>query len=185
MTGHWLQSMERSKHRVAMAWAAVGILLAACSPPAPTTHGRAAKAAQARVSQDTSGLDPDLVNAVGIGKEPGPVELKFMIHQKLTPGQPGSVDVTLLPTSSIERLTVSFRPDDGLQVSAGAHVDAVDHPEPNVPISHTVTVVPDRDGIFNLTATVLIDTDTVSMARTFSIPLIAGAGLQAADSTSH
>jgi hypothetical protein len=175
--------MKKSEHRVALACVAAVLVLAACSPPtASTTHGRGAKAAQVqRAANPPSALDPDLVNAVGLGKDAGPVELKFALRQKLTPNQPGTLDVAILPTTNVERLTVSFRSDEGLSVSEGAHVDPIDRPEPNVPIAHSVTVVADRDGIFNLTATVLIDTDTESTARAFSIPLIAGSGLKAAD----
>jgi hypothetical protein len=176
--------MKKSIHRVALTWVAAGLVLTACgSSSVPgTSHGRRAKAVQAhaRVSS-ANGLDPDSVAAVGLGKESGPIEVKFVLHQKLAPNQPAPVDVAIVPTSNLERVTVSFRSDDGLQVSNGGHIDPIEHPEPNVPITHTVTVVPDRDGIFNLTATVLIDTDTESMARAFSIPLIAGTGLPASD----
>jgi hypothetical protein len=126
-------------------------------------------------------LSPDLVNAVGMGKSPGPVELKFALRQRLTSNEPGTIEVAILPTASVDRMTVSFRGDDGLQVGEGAHVGAIERPEPHMPIEHTVTVTADHDGIFNLTATVLIDTDTQSMARAFSIPLLVGAGLKATE----
>ena len=175
--------MKKSIHRVTWAWVVAGCMLAACGSPAPsTTHGRAAKAPQTQAPTKAQGdLNPDLVNAVGLGKDAGPVELKFALRQKITPNQPAAVEVAILPTVAVDRLTVSFRSEDGLQVSEGAHVEPIERPEPHVPIRHTVTVVPDRDGIFNLTATVLIDTDTGSMARGFSIPLVAGNGLKAAD----
>ena len=174
--------MENSRHRVAWVCAAAALLLSACSKQAPsTTHGRAAKAVQSQGAANAAhNPNADLVNAVGVGQNAGPVELKFVLHQQLTPNQPGTVEVAILPTTNVDRLTVSFRADEGLQVSEGAHVDPIDRPEPQMPITHLVTVVPDRDGIFNLNATVLIDTDTQSVARAFSIPLIVGSGLNAA-----
>ena len=174
--------MENSRHRVAWICAAAALLLSACSKQAPsTTHGRAKTVQSQGAAKAASNANADLVNAVRFGQDAGPVELKFVLHQKLTPNQPGTVEVAILPTTNVDRLTVSFRADEGLQVSEGAHVDPIDRPEPQMPITHMVTVVPDRDGIFNLNATVLIDTDTQSVTRAFSIPLIAGSGLNAAD----
>ena len=55
----------------------------------------------------------------------------------------------------------------------------IEHPEPGAPISHTVTIVPQRDGIFFVSATVLADSPTNSVSHLFSIPVIAGAGISA------
>ena len=176
--------MQIARHQLTWVCAAAALLLSACGAQTPSkTHGRVIKATHAQVTPKPEGaVSPDMVSAVGVGRDASPVELKFALHQALTPNQPGTVEVAIVPVTSVDRLTVSFRSDDGLQVSEGGHVDAIERPEPQMPIVHTVTVVPDRDGIFNLNATVLIDTDTQSVARAFSIPLIAGSGLKAADS---
>ncbi len=60
---------------------------------------------------------------------------------------------------------------------AGAETDHLEKPSRAVPVSHIVTVRPKSDGIFYVTAVVLADSDKESVARTFTVPLIAGQGL--------
>ena len=140
---------------------------------APTSAATATHAVKA--------ADPlaDMVAAVSLTSGKAPIEVKFALRQQPEIGQPTQLDLALVPTTRFERITVSFRVDDGLAVSDGAHWDPIDRPEVGVPLAHTLTLVPGHDGIFNLTAIVLTDTDTDSTARTFLIPLVAGTGLAA------
>lgn len=49
--------------------------------------------------------------------------------------------------------------------------------EPGVPLTHRLTLVPARDGVFSISAVALIDTDRSSVTRTFAIPVIVGEGV--------
>jgi hypothetical protein len=148
----------------------------AAAPHAP------ASAATASVDRTADPL-ADMVTAVSLASGKAPIEVKFALRQQPEIGQPTQLDLALVPASRFQRITVSFRADDGLVVSEGAHWDPIERPEVGVPLAHSLTLVPGHDGIFNLTATVLTETDTDSTARTFLIPLVAGAGFAAETGT--
>jgi hypothetical protein len=118
-----------------------------------------------------------MVAAVSSSKTPGNVELRFTIPERPQIGQRTQIELSLIPTVELERLVARFQVPDGLELVSGSETPRVDRPAPGAEISHTLVVVPKSDGIFNITAVVLTDSATESVSRTFSIPLIAGAGL--------
>ncbi len=122
--------------------------------------------------------DADLVTAVSAGKGGLPVDVRFALRQRPEVGQSAELDLVMIPSAPVDRLMTSFHAEDGLTLSDGAQPRVDDRPEPGVPISHALTIVPKQDGIFYINATVLVDSGTESIARTFTIPVIAGAGAQ-------
>jgi hypothetical protein len=145
-------------------------------PGASITHVKKAPASKPGGAVDRSTVD--MVNAVSPGKGGPPVQLKFELRGRPQVGQPVDVEVALVPIApNIDRLQAVFQPGDGLEVVSGAAIAPVEKPPEGVPIRETLTVLPKRDGIFTVTALVSVDSDTTSLVRTFSIPLIAGAGL--------
>jgi hypothetical protein len=159
------------------------VALAACDylpghhHQAPASHAPTAAAAT-HVAQAADPL-ADMVAAVSLTNEKAPIGVKFALRQQPEIGQPTQLDLALVPASHFQRITVSFHADDGLAVSEGAHWDPIERPEVGVPLAHSLTLVPGHDGIFNLTVTVLTETDTDATARTFLIPLVAGTGFAA------
>jgi hypothetical protein len=154
--------------------------LAACgasSEPGAAHPGAAAPASQA--SHPAPRGDADLVTAVSAGKAGGvPVDVKFALRQRPEVGQSATLDLVVTPSAALDRLMTSFHAEEGLTLSEGAQPTVQERPEPGVPIPHTLTIVPKQDGIFYVDATVLADSGTESIARTFTIPVIAGAGAQ-------
>jgi len=61
----------------------------------------------------------------------------------------------------------------------GDKTPQIEHPQVGVAITHTVTIIPRRDGVFYVSAVVLADSATESVTRAFSIPVIAGTGVSA------
>lgn len=118
----------------------------------------------------------DTVAAVSSSKAPAAVDLRFVIPEAPVVGQPLAIQLTLIPTVELERLVARFQVPEGLELVSGAETGRLDKPAPGAEISHTLTVRPKADGIYNITAVVVTDSATESVARTFSIPLIAGAG---------
>ncbi len=119
-----------------------------------------------------------MVTAVSAGKGGLPVDVKFALRQRPEVGQSAELDLIVIPSAPLDRLMTSFHVEEGLTLSDGAQPSVEDRPEPGVPISHALTIVPKQDGIFYVDATVLADSGTGSIARTFTIPVIAGAGAQ-------
>lgn len=125
----------------------------------------------------------DMVSAVpDSGKPSGEVELKFALRQRPIVGEVANIDVELIPGPDLARLYATFQPADGLELTKGAKTEEMAHPAAGVAISHTLSIVAQRDGVFYVSAVVLADTATQSVTRTFSIPVIVGAGIAPAAS---
>jgi hypothetical protein len=121
----------------------------------------------------------NMVSAVSSGKSSEDLQLKFELKGKPAVGQPVDIVLALIPGQELDRVLTTFQGSDGLDISAGAKPDPVDHPPVGVPVDYTVTVVAKRDGVFSLSALVLADSRTASVSRTFSVPVIAGSGVAA------
>lgn len=170
-------SAARTTALAAMAMAAVA--LGACGSSesqsatdaanAPTKKSGAAAAQTVR---------PDMVAAVSSAKGPGTVDVRFSIPARPVVGEPLDIQLSLTPSIELERLVAHFQVPEGVQLVAGGETGQ-NRPAIGAEINHTLTVVPKADGIYTITAVVLTDSEQASIARTYSIPLIAGAGLPA------
>jgi len=138
------------------------------SAPAPAA-ATAAQHAAAKSGDDT-------VAAVSVGKGGLPVDVRFALRDRPEVGQSARLDLLVIPSAAIDRVVTSVHADAGLHLEAGAEPTSQDRPQPGVPISHPITFVAQRDGLFEVDATVLIDAGGESVARTYTIPVIAGAG---------
>jgi hypothetical protein len=156
--------------------------LAACdwSPFRGGAHsGAPARSASARsAALPAAKQEADMVTAVSAGKTELPVEVKFALRQRPELGQSIKLDVQVTPSAPLVRLIASFHAEDGLTLGDAAQLIVRDRPDPGVPIVRTLTLVPRQDGIFYVNATVLADSGSESIGRTFTIPVIAGAGTQ-------
>jgi hypothetical protein len=145
------------------------------SDPDPTADGQGGT--KAKAGKAPPRVRPDMVAAVSASKSPGPIDLRFAVPQAPVVGQPIDIQLSITPKVELERIVARFQATDGLELLRGAETGVLDKPAPGVEIIHTLTVIPKADGIFNITAVVLTDSATDSVARTFSIPLIAGNGV--------
>jgi len=135
------------------------------------------KHARKQVSPEAAALTANMVSAVNTGTDSSPVDVKFELTQRPEVGKPVDISLVLIPTAPLERLFARFQTDDGLELVKGAETEQIARPVSGTAISHTVTVIPKRDGIFTILAIVLMDSASESVSRNFSIPLIAGSGL--------
>jgi hypothetical protein len=78
---------------------------------------------------------------------------------------------------TVDRIVGKMSSDEGLDIVSGQDIPVADKPVEGTPIHHSVRVLPRRDGIFTLTAAVTVDSAGQSTSQTFSIPVIAGAGI--------
>jgi len=120
-------------------------------------------------------LDPDMVAAVSSAHSSTPIGMKFRLAARPVVGTPLQVQVALIPASdvSISHIHASFQPGEGLQLQ-GEHSFDVNAPESGVVIEQALSVVPQQPGVLSLNVTVVVDLDNGSLARGYSIPLIAG-----------
>jgi len=118
----------------------------------------------------------DFVTAVGVDRTALPIEVQFALRKRPEVGEPVELDIRVTPTGPLGRLIMSFHAEDGLAIAGGEAASETDRPAPGIPLSHALTIVAQRDGIYYVKATVLVDVGADSIARTFTIPVIAGAG---------
>lgn len=162
--------------------AAVGLAAAVCgcgSGQDPGAQAAAANQAHKKATQAANGLSPGMVAAVTPpGAGPGAVQVKFELQGRPDVAQPVDVDVVILPVlGNVDRISGKFNADDGLDLVNGQDLPVADRPVEGTPIHHSVTVLPKREGIFTLTAVLTVEVAGRSTSETYSIPVIADAGL--------
>ena len=119
----------------------------------------------------------DMVSAVSAGKPSGDIDLKFALRRRPVVGESVDIDLMLIPNQELDRVYATFQAGDGLEITNGGKTPDIDHPPAGIPIPHTLTIVPQRDGVFYVSAVVLADSSTQSVTHSFAIPVIAGAGI--------
>ena len=157
---------------------AMTALVTACghtSQDAAAAHAQHSGKGQVDKSAKVPGMDPDMVSAVSLaGPSTTPISMKFKLGSRPVVTTPLQVSVLVIPASGtdITHIRVSFQPGDGLLLQSDRSLDVTDL-SAGTPIQQDVTVVPQQSGVLSLSATVLVDTDTGSITRTYSIPLVA------------
>ncbi len=150
------------------------LMLTGCEPEDPNAQLTTSSTSANRAPKSAAG---DMVAAVSAKPGAGMVELGFAIQKRPKVGEPVQIEFAITPSIDLERVFARFQAAEGLQIVSGAETEHLEHPAKGVPVSHTVTILPKTDGIFYVTAVVLADSDKRSVARTFTVPLIAGQGL--------
>jgi hypothetical protein len=180
--GKAMHILGRSSHLV---WASI-VMLAAISGCDRAAHPAAARGAPhvggpalSKGSDGTAFDLADMVSAVSAGKGPTDIDLKFTLRDRPVVGEPVDIDVAVIPAHELDQIYATFSSADGLEITKGGRMPQIQRPEPGAPVSHTITIVPRRDGIFSVSATVLADSPTESTTHNFSIPIIAGTGITA------
>jgi hypothetical protein len=118
-----------------------------------------------------------LVTAVSSSTGQGAVELKFNLKQHPQVGQSADLELVLTPNVNLHRLYATFQVSEGLELRSGGEIAGKEKLAARESLSHLVTFVPKRDGIFYVSAVVVSDAQDTSTSRAYSIPVIAGAGL--------
>ncbi len=119
---------------------------------------------------------PNMVTAVsGTHGGPSSVQVKFELRGRPEVATPLDIDLVIVPvTANVDRVSGKVEVGDGLELAEGGEIPAADRPPEGIPIAHTVKVLPKRDGIFTVTATLGIDAAGVSTNQSFAIPIIVG-----------
>jgi hypothetical protein len=162
--------------RIAACVLAAAVVLGGCGSSEPEPGSGNASANAPRIARPAGGR-PDMVAAVSPADTPHDVELRFALAGRPVVGQPLDIEIALTPNAELERVFARFQASEGLKLVKGMETRDFQHPAPGKPLSHTLTVIPQADGIFSISASVVIDSLTRSITRSYSIPIIAGEGL--------
>lgn len=170
------RAQVRSGSRALVAIASAGVLVAcgmsggksASGNQAPQAHPETRPAHQAG-----DAVDPDLVAAVSSAHTNTPIALKFGLAARPVVGTPLKVRVAVITAAGVDisHIHESFQPGDGLQLQSDRSFD-VDDPSAGAVLQQELSVLPQQAGVLSLNATIMVDMDGGSLARSYTIPLI-------------
>ena len=107
------------------------------------------------------------------GKQGAPVKIEATTVGAIDPGQPGEILVRLVPTASVDRLTLTLRAGAGLTLQSGDS-KLYSAPAAGVPLTHRATVMGAKEGHYRISAVVTTETAGASIGRVLSIPVVVG-----------
>ncbi len=163
---------------------AAGLLITALLCGCGSSHEGAQNATAAKAAKKhlnpADALSRSMVGAVTQtkpGTAPIPVTVKFGLGGRPDVGQPLQVNLQLLPTASnLDRIFGRVEGEEGLEIVNSGELAEAQKPVENTPIDRAVEVMPKKDGIYTLTATISVDMGGSISTQTFTFPVIAGAG---------
>jgi len=185
-------SMIGKARRASASWLALAALaaLAGCGsgssseavPARPAASNGAADATAtvsrggAVASRSNAGQDDAtsrMARAVGAAKPGAAVDIRYEILSKPAVGVPVEMQIVLVPSAGVDSLDAKIGGMDGITLAGdlSVHFDKV---EAGKAYRHTVSLLPDRTGIFYITVTATTQIHGQGLARTFSIPFAVG-----------
>jgi hypothetical protein len=142
------------------------------TPPPPTPKPHISVPVVAKKGPSAAELTAGMVEAASQGKSQLPVDLKFDLKQRPTPGQALDIDIALIPQIDAGAADIQVTGGDGLTVAPG--MNQIDLPaiEAGQVYRQSVKVTPTADGVLLLGLTISLKHDEMTESRGFSIPLI-------------
>src|SRR5579872_586075 len=112
-------------------------------------------------------IDADMVAAVSAGGTGPPIGVKFRLETRPVVGTPAQLVLALLPTPGLEisHIHASLQAEEGLQLQSPRTFD-IDDPQDGATLAQDVTVVAQHEGVLSLSAVVVVDYNSTSVART-------------------
>jgi hypothetical protein len=161
--------------------AAVTVFAAALVACGGDSEPKAARAPAARSTADGGGdgaaaSDPTrgMVRGVSAGKQGELVDLMFELKARPQVGEPLTIEVAMIPRVSSEQMRATFIATDGLTVRPSNAPPEYRNVQADSVFRQDVVVVPKADGVYYLSAVILLHTETGDVSRTFSIPVLVG-----------
>lgn len=166
---HIQEGMTRMK-RLAICLSIAGIALAACGAE-PNPDSAAANAAKPA----TAPADPmaRMARAVGSGKPGAAVEIRYDFASKPAVGTPTQLQIVFVPHAGVDSMEVAINATDGVTLS-GPLSASFTEVEPSKPYQHSVSVLPDHNGVFYISVVVTTQIGNSNLSRTFAIPFAVG-----------
>ena len=156
-------------NRVAICLSIAALALVACgSKPDPA----------AKASQSSAKAAPDdplarMARAVGNGKPGAAVEIRYEFSAKPAVGAPIQAQIAFIPHAGVDSMDIVIKGMDGVTLTGPQSANFTDV-EPQKPYVHTLTVQPDRGGVFYLSVVVTTQIGNQNLSRTFSVPFVVG-----------
>jgi hypothetical protein len=142
------------------------------TPPPPPPKPHVSTPVVAKKGPSAAELTAGMVEAASQGKSQLPVQLKFDLKQRPTPGQTLDIDIALIPQIDGGAADIQVTGGDGLSVAPGTNQIGFPAVEAGQVYRQSVKVTPISDGVLLLGLTISLKHDEMTESRGFSIPLI-------------
>jgi hypothetical protein len=156
--------------------AALASLLGACGSEPEPDAAAAAPAPAADAAAPAKAADnpaAKMARAVGNGKPGAAVDLRYEFGARPAVGTPTELQVALTPNPGVDSMQATISGMDGVTLAGPLEARFADV-EAGKPYTHTVSVLPDRSGVFYISVVVNTDIGGSQLGRTFSIPFVVG-----------
>ena len=158
-------------NRLVICLSVASLALAACgSEPDPDPAAAAPKPA-------TKAPPPDplerMAQAVGNGKPGAAVLIRYDFGSKPAVGTPTELQLAFIPQAGVDSMEIVISGMEGVTLS-GPLTATFAEVVPSKPYKHTVTVLPDRAGVFYLSVVATTQIGNQNLSRTFSVPFAVG-----------
>lgn len=147
-------------------------LLSACGESAPDENAAKPAAASKPKTPKTAGLDPAMVAAVSSGKSATVISLHFALTRAPAVNQGLPVDIALVPHTDFTSVAVRFFGQDGITLVSGDNLGPVTEVDPEKPIKHQLVLMPTKEGVYMINATVETIGGDGTVSRIYSIPIV-------------
>jgi len=157
-------------NRLATCLSITSLALAACgSEPDPGATAVTSQPSQSAVADPMARM----ARAVGNGKPGAAVQIRYDFASRPAVGTPTELQIAFVPNAGVDALDVVVSGMDGVTLAGTLSASFTDV-EPSKPYMHTVSVLPDRGGVFYLTVVATTQIGNQNLSRTFSIPFVVG-----------
>jgi hypothetical protein len=158
-------------NRLAICLSIASLALAACgSESEPEATAKAPQHTQPAEREDPTA---HMARAVGNGKPGAAVEIRYDFGSKPTVGAPTELQIAFIPHAGVDSMDINISGMEGVTVS-GPLTASFTEVEPQKPYMHTLSVLPDRGGVFYLAVVVTTQIGDQNLSRTFSVPFVVG-----------
>jgi hypothetical protein len=168
-----------SSRALALAASALIAALVGCSDPAPE-QAATTSAPKPAAKPKAAELPSEMVAAVAAGKSASAVSIHFALGSPPTVGTPLPVQIAIVPHKPFATVRVHFESHDGLTIPVGGDFGPASDAEPDKPLSHQLMLLPAKEGMYMVTASVDTVGDEGNVIRIFSIPVVVGPAQPAA-----
>lgn len=149
-------------------------LLGGCSSePEPEVAAPATNAPAKPVAAAPKDETATFAKAVGDGKPGAAVNIRYEFSGKPTIGVPTELDVAFIPSAGVDSMEATLSGMEGITL-AGTLTVSFTSVEAGKAYRHKLSVLPDRTGVFYITASVNTQIAGSGLNRTFSIPFVVG-----------
>jgi len=146
-------------------------LLSACGespdenapPPVATAKPKAPKA---------SGVGENMVAAVSSGQSAAAIGVHFSLTKLPTTNEGLPIDIAIVPHRDFSSVAVHFFSQDGLTLISGDSLGPLTDVTPEKTIKHQLVLMPVRDGVYMINASVETIGSDGTVSRIFSIPVV-------------